>query len=315
MRIVFMGTPAFVLPVLDSLLQAGHDIAAVYTRPDSPAGRGQRTVSPPVKDFAVGKGLPVVQPESLRRRPALDEMRALAPEAIVVAAYGRILPPEALAIPLRGVLNIHPSLLPKYRGPSPVATAILDGCETTGVTVMLLDEGMDTGPLLAQQEAAILPDEGAGALTARLFVLGAELLVQTLPRWTQGELFPRPQDNAQATVTKLYAKEDGELDWAKPASYLARMLRAFDPWPGCSTRWDGKLLKVVAAVTLDAALPAGAAPGAVLTRSPDGRETLCVATGEGLLRLDRVQLEGKRPQEAAEFLRGYPRFAGARLPS
>ena len=315
MRLVFMGTPDFAVPVLEALLTARHQVAAVYTRPDSPAGRGQRLAPPPVKGYAQERGLPVVQPDSLRRRPAIEELRAFAPEVIVVAAYGRILPPDVLAIPPKGVLNLHPSLLPKYRGPSPVATAILDGCSTTGVTLMLLDKGMDTGPILAQREAAIAPDEAAAALTARLLRIGADLLVEALPAWAEGRITPRSQEQGLATVTRLYAKEDGELDWSLPAERLGRQLRAFDPWPGCYTRWEGKALKVLRGAALAVADPVDAAPGQVLRIAHAGQEAVCVATGDGLLRLDVVQLEGKRSQAAAEFLRGYPRFLGARLPS
>lgn len=311
MRLVFMGTPDFAVPVLEALLLAGHEVAAAYTRPDSPSGRGQRLTPPPVKAYALERGLTVAQPETLRRQQAQEELRAFAPEALVVAAYGRILPPEVLAIPPKGVLNVHPSLLPKYRGPSPVATAILDGAQTTGVTIMLLDAGMDTGPVLAQREIAIQTDEAAGALTERLFRMGAELLVETLPAWAAGTLTPKPQDNAQATVTKLTEKEDGQLDFTQPAARLTRMLRAYDPWPGCFTRWEGKILKVLKGVAVARQTPVGAATWQVLAQG-DGA---AVVAGEGLLRLEEVQLEGKRPQTIAEFLRGYPRFVGARLPS
>ncbi|MBI2170680.1 MAG: methionyl-tRNA formyltransferase [Chloroflexi bacterium] len=310
-----MGTPHFAIPVLEALMDAGHQVAAVYTRSDSPAGRGQRVISPPVKVYALQRGLVVVQPDSLRRQPALEELRAFAPEAITVAAYGRILPPEALAIPPMRVLNIHPSLLPRYRGPSPVATAILDGCRSTGVTVMLLDQGMDTGPILAQREVAILPEETAGALTERLFRLGASLLVEILPKWAKGDLTPAPQDSAQATVTRLYTKEDGQVDWALPAHRLARQLLAFDPWPGCSTRWEGKALKMLRGIAVDEPIPPGADPGQVVSQQHGGQGTACVVTGKGLLQLEEVQLEGKRPQGIANFLRGYPRFQDARLPS
>lgn len=310
-----MGTPTAAIPVLASLLAAGHQVAAVYTRPDSPTGRGQALTPPPVKRFAKERGLMVVQPESLRRRSVQQGLGGLAPEAIVVAAYGRILPPEVLAIPPKGVLNVHPSLLPKYRGPSPVATAILEGCESTGVTVMLLDEGMDTGPVLAQREAAIGPEEPAGELTERLFRLGAELLVEVLPGWGRGEVVPTPQDDSHATVTRLYTKEDGLLDWGKPAVYLARMLRAFDPWPGCFTRWEGKVLKALRGAAVDAPAPAGAAPGLVAALPMAGKPVPCVVCAQGLLRLDRVQLEGKRSQSGEELLRGYPGFAGTVLPS
>ncbi|MEK7778308.1 MAG: methionyl-tRNA formyltransferase, partial [Chloroflexota bacterium] len=256
MRAVFMGTPDFALPVLESLLSGGCQVVGVYTRPDQPAGRGRQPAPPPVKTYALGRGLPVFQPRSLRREEAVLELASLQPDVIVVAAYGRILPPEALAVPPLGVLNIHPSLLPKYRGPSPVITALLDGESVTGVTVMLMDEGMDTGKILAQRQAAILPHETAGELTDRLFRQGAELLLEVLPKWAAGELKPVPQEEAMATITRLYTKEDGDMDWSLPAAVLERRLRAFHPWPSCYTRWEGKLLRILDGAAADGGVTA-----------------------------------------------------------
>ncbi|MFH1141610.1 MAG: methionyl-tRNA formyltransferase [Chloroflexota bacterium] len=314
MRAVFMGTPDFALPVLESLLSGGCQVAGVYTRPDQPAGRGRRPAPPPVKTYALSRGLPVFQPRSLRREEAVQELASLQPEVIVVAAYGRILPSEALAVPPLGVLNIHPSLLPKYRGPSPVITALLEGESVTGVTVMLMDEGMDTGSILAQRQTAILPHETAGELTHRLFRLGAELLLEVLPEWTAGAMTPVPQDEAMATITRLYTKEDGDMDWSLPAVALERRLCAFQPWPGCYTRWEGKLLRILEGAATDGEVPA-TPPGQVVALPMGSASPVAVATGKGILGLRQVQLEGRKAQAVEEFLRGYPRFVGAKLPS
>jgi len=254
----------------------------------------------------------VFQPPSLRPHEAQAQLAALEPDLIVVAAYGKILPPQVLAIPPKGCLNLHPSLLPKYRGPSPVVAAILDGLEVTGVSIMLLDQGMDTGPILAQRPCPIAPQDTAESLTYRLFQLGAELLKETLPGWLKGEVQPVPQDHSQATYTRRIEKEDGQADWSHPAVVLERRLRAFTPWPGLYTRWKGKLLKVLAAVPLPQ--PAQAPPGTVVPL--DNQDTPCgVTTGDGILGLRRLQLEGGKAQDARQFIIGYRDFIGSRLPS
>jgi methionyl-tRNA formyltransferase len=314
MRAVFMGTPDFVLPVLDGLLSGGVQVVGVYTRPDQPAGRGRRPAPPPVKIYALSRGLPVFQPRSLRREEAVRELALLQPEVIVVAAYGRILPPEALAIPSRGVLNIHPSLLPKYRGSSPVITAILEGESVTGVTLMLMDEGTDTGNILAQRRTAISSYETAGKLTHRLFHLGAELLLEALPEWVVGAMTSVPQAEAMATTTRLIVKEDGDMDWSLSATVLERRLRAFQPWPGCYTNWEGKRLRILEGAPVVGGPPA--IPFGRVVALPRGNTyAVAVATGEGLLGLRQVQLEGRKVQAAEEFLRGHPMFTEARLPS
>ena len=312
--VVFMGTPASALPVLEALLVAGHEIRRVYTQPDRPAGRGREVEPSAVKHSALQQGLAVSQPAIWRSAEALAELAAMAPQVIVVAAYGRLLPPQVLRVPPKGCLNIHPSLLPRYRGPSPVVTAILEGEKRTGVTVMLMDEGMDTGPILAQRTVEVTSDDTGGSLTHRLFEEGGRLLVETLPLWLEGKLVPVPQDASQATVTRRITKEDGQLDWAQPAERLWRQVRALDPWPGTYTTWRGKLLKVLEASVLPA--PVQGASGLVVVAEHDRQPVLAVATGEGTaLVLSRLQLEGRRPLSAEEFLRGHLDFVGSRLPS
>ena len=307
-RAVFMGTPDFALPALDALADAGCDIAAVYTQPDRRAGRGKRSTPSPVKQAALERGLPVYQPASLRRDPdARRQLSELAPHLIVVAAYGLFLPAEILALPPLGALNIHPSLLPLYRGPSPVASAMLAGDATTGVSIILLDEGVDSGPILAQRETPIGERETAGALTARLFDMGAALLTETLPAWRARRIAPAPQDESRATITRLLSREDGAIDWHAPAAQIARQVRAYHPWPSAFTHWNGKLLKIIEARAVD--MPADSAPGVALAL-PQG---VAIATGEGALLPLTLQLEGRREVSAAEFTRGYPDFIGAIL--
>ena len=223
MRLVFMGTPAFAVPVLAGLNGlTGWEVAGVYTPPDRPAGRGRRAQPPPVKEFALEHGLPVHQPASLRSKEAQAELAALEPDAIIVAAYGKLLPPPVLELAPLGCLNIHPSLLPRRRGPSPVATAILEGDHVTGVTLMLLDRGMDTGPLIAQTEYPLKVDETADRLTEALFGVGGQLLHESLPRWQSGELKAVPQDDSLATVTRKLTRADGLADWTLTAEELER---------------------------------------------------------------------------------------------
>ena len=320
MRAVFMGTPAYAVPVLEGLEKSDQlEIVGVYTPPDRPRGRGQALEASPVKPAALDAGLPVFQPASLRSRQVQEELADLRPDVAVVAAYGKLLPPAVLELPRHGCLNIHPSLLPRYRGPSPVVTTLLDGVATTGVTLMLLDEGMDTGPILAQRTVELRGDETAGGLTAELFKRGGELLLDTLPAWTSGRLDAMSQDNEVATVTRKIERNDGLADWSKSAADLERRWRAFTPWPGIFTHWEGKVLRLteVTAVTQPAtgSLEAGSPetePGLVLALT-SAEAPLGIATASGVLGLKSVQLEGRRNVTAAEFLRGYPHFPGCRL--
>ena len=306
-RIMFMGTPSFAVPCLQALV--GHyEIVAVVTQPDRPARRGRRIVASAVKKAALAYDLPLMQPESLRQEEVIAEIRELQPQVIVVAAYGQILRPQVLSIPPSGVINVHPSLLPKYRGASPIAGALLAGEEKTGVTIMLMDEGMDTGPILAQISIKIRPEDTTGSLVERLARTGADLLLETLPRWLEGQIKPQPQDNARATYTKPIAKKDGLIDWSLPAVEIWGRVRAFDPWPGAHTWWRGKLFKVLASRPLPEWAGKGK-PGQVLDLSAG----VAVATGQGALLLQEVQLAGRRAIGIQDFVRGQRNFIGSLL--
>ena len=321
MRVVFMGTPDFVVPVLDVLVQDSNvEITGVYTPPDRRRGRRRSSQMPPVKSRALEHGLPVFQPASLRREEVQQEMASLRPEVIVVAAYGKFLPSAVLKIPPSGCLNLHPSRLPEYRGPSPVVTTILEGDETAGVTLMLLDEGMDTGPIIAQRERAVSLEDTAETLTAALFRLGASLLSKQLAPWVAGELTGQPQDDSLATLTRKFERGDGEADWNLSSEQLNRRSRAFTPWPGLFTHWRGQVLKLLEVtdppdspeVKKTEVTEVNIAPGRVVRLDAAGVPA-GIGTAQGVLGLKRVQLEGRSPIAAAEFLKGYPQFIGAQL--
>ena len=308
MRIIFMGTPDFAVPALQQLWSSQHQLVAVYTSPDKPAGRGRELSPSPVKRVAIERGLEVRQVRSLKDENAVASLAQLQPDVIVVASYGLILPKKVLAIPPCGCINLHPSLLPRHRGPTPIPAAILAGDAETGASIMLMDEGIDTGPILSQQKVPIAPDDTAGSLTEKLAQLSARLLMETLPVWLSGSITPKPQREADATYTKLLDKADGEIDWRMPAVDIQRRVRAFHPWPGCYTRWRGKTLKVMAATPLPGKR---GTPGQTMpTEGGVG-----IQTGDGMLLLRQVQLEGKRPMDIAEFLRGQRDFIGSTLPS
>ncbi|MBI4218864.1 MAG: methionyl-tRNA formyltransferase [Chloroflexi bacterium] len=309
-RVVFFGSPREACEVLDALTLAGDQVAAVYTRSDSISGRSKTPEPTPVKRRALELGIAPETPDTLREPSVQARLRGLAADAFVVAAYGRLLPPVILKIPRMGVLNVHPSLLPRHRGPTPVATAILEGDRHTGTTIMLLDEGMDTGPILEQSNPVeIGPADTTAVLTSKLFQIGAGLLIDTLHRWERGEMTPRPQDESLATVTRILERSDGEIDWNGPADRIERKVRAYDPWPGTFTAWEGKNLKVLEAGAADRAH--GVPPGSVV--ASDG--IVAIATGRGLLLPRRLQLEGRKALAVDEFVRGHPQFVGARLPS
>lgn len=306
-HIVFMGSPDFAVPSLEALARA-HRVVGVVTQPDRPAGRGSRLRPPPVKVAAQALGLPVYQPKSLRNPDALAQLKAWEPEVIVVAAFGQILPPAVLELPPYGCVNLHASLLPRWRGPAPIAAAILAGDEVTGITVMRMDEGVDTGPILAQREEPIRPDDTTGSLTERLARLAAELIVETLPAYLVGRLSPQPQPTEGVTHCRMLRKEDGRLDWHRSAVELERQVRAMDPWPGAFTTWRGQRLKVLRAAPLPK-WRGDLRPGTVFPFEGGA----AVATGEGALQLLEVQRAGKKPLPIEAFLRGQPGFLGAVL--
>ena len=311
MKLIFMGSPEFSVPSLEHLLLNRYRVAAAFTQPDKPAGRGRALAAPPVKKVAIDWGIPVFQPVRLRDADAVAQIACLHPDLIIVAAYGQILPQSVLDIPIRGCINVHPSLLPKYRGASPIASAILSGDEFTGVSIMQMDAGMDTGPVLARAAVRIAPWDTTGSLTGRLSQVAAGLLQEVLVRWVRGEIEPQLQDEAAATCTRQFTKEDGEIDWRQPAADIWRQVRAFNPWPGCYTVWRGRQLRIIEALPLPG-MEAGEA-GSVVALAK-GTAAFGVQTGKGTLGVLQVQLEGKRTMPAEEFLRGQREFTGAVLP-
>lgn len=301
MRIVFMGTPDFAVGTMVALAEAGHEIILAVTQPDRPKGRGKKMQASPVKDAAVPLGIEVYQPSRVREPECVEHLRGYEPDIIVVAAFGQILPKEILDIPPYGCVNVHASLLPKYRGAAPIQWSILNGDEATGVTTMRMDEGMDTGDIILQREVQIGPKETGGSLFDRLSREGASLCVQTLERIADGTAVYTPQDDSQATYTKMMKKELGDLDWSRPAVELERRVRGLNPWPSAYTQLRGKTLKIWEAEVLPE--NADAAPGEV---AGSGKEGIRVQTGGGQLLLKEVQLEGKKRMAADAFLRGYP---------
>ena len=295
MRIVYMGTPDFAVPPLRALVDAGHQIICVYTQPPRPAGRGQREQISPVHEEAVRRGIPVRTPVSLRSEGAQKDFAALKPDIAVVAAYGLILPKAVLAAPPYGCINIHASLLPRWRGAAPIQRAILAGDAETGITIMQMDEGLDTGPMLMQAKRAIGPTTTAQDLHDSLAALGAETVVAALEKLQPGLLKATPQPNGATHAPKL-TREEGRLDWKKPAAALERQVRAFTPWPGAWFEHGGERIKVLAAAVAEGA----GAPGTVLD------DRLTVACGERALSIARVQRAGKAPMDTDAFLRGYP---------
>ncbi|MBP1707362.1 MAG: fmt [Chloroflexi bacterium] len=314
MRLVFMGSPEFAIPALQLLLINGHRLAAVYTRPDKPAGRGRAMIAPPVKAAALSWDLPVIQVSGFKKPEAVEQLAGLKPEAVVVAAFGQILPPAVLEIPSYGCLNIHPSLLPKYRGPAPVVATILAGDEMAGVSVMRLDAGMDTGPIFSQAQVPVLAQDTASSLTARLFQIGARMLLEVLAFLPSGSLIPEPQNAAAASYSREITREDGRIDWKLTTREIWRRVRAYQPWPEAYTTWRGKQLKIIGAWPLERRASAG--PGRVVSLEPtEGglKASFGVGTGDGVLGVLKVQFEGKRALSAEEFLRGQRDFLGTTL--
>jgi len=307
--LIFMGTPEFALPSLGALIAAGAPILLVITQPDRPKGRGQKLRPPPVKEFAVAHGLPVFQPERVKSPEVISRAETLAPACLVVVAYGQLLPERLLKIPPLGTVNVHASLLPRYRGAAPIPWAVIEGEMATGVTTMLLDPGMDTGDMLLSREIPIGPEDTGGSLHDRLAEVGASVLAETLARLADGSLTPRPQDHSQATYAPMIRPEDCRVNWQEEAERVSRRIRALDPWPGAFTLWQGKRLKLFGCRTLSSGA-AGALPGTVLVSGP---EDLDVAARGGAVRLRSLQLEGRRRLAAADFLKGYQLTVGTVL--
>jgi methionyl-tRNA formyltransferase len=309
-RVVFMGSPQFAIPTLRALMQ-GYQVVGVVTQPDRPSGRGRQLQPPPVKVLAQAHGLPVLQPASLRSPEAVAALQALHPDVIVVAAFGQILRPAVLDLPPFGCLNVHASLLPRWRGAAPISAAILAGDETAGITIMRMDPGLDTGPILRQDSLPIAPDDTSESLGEKLARLGADLLLDTLPDWLAGRIEPQPQDDALATFAPQLEKEQGHIDWSEPADAIARRVRAFHPWPGTFTTWQGAPLRILRASAESSSVPSeGRTPPGTVVATPEGPT---VATGRGWLRLIEVQPAGKRPMPADAFVRGARGFPGSRL--
>lgn len=300
-RLIFAGTPEFALPTLAALIDAECEVLGVYTQPDRPAGRGRKLQASPVKQLALEHGLRVYQPHSLKRDPeAVAELAALGADLMVVVAYGLLLPESVLAAPRLGCINVHASLLPRWRGAAPIQRALLAGDAESGVCIMRMEAGLDTGPVYHRLVTPIGPDDTGASLHDRLAALGAQALIEALPGILSGELHPEPQDERLVTYAQKLSKDEARIDWQRPAIEIERQIRAFNPWPVAETRLEGEVLRLWAAQAEPEA-PVSAAPGCVLTTSKAGIE---VASGAGRVRITRLQPAGKRPMAAADFLNG-----------
>lgn len=311
MRVIFMGTPSFSVPVLTRLMEEGYEVVAVYTQPDKSSGRGRIVTPSPIKEAALKYGLHIEEPLNFKDEAVVNHMQSFEPDITVVASYGHILPKRVIDMPKQGCLNIHPSLLPKYRGPSPIAGAILAADDETGVTVMTVLPKVDSGHILAQLKITIDSEDTTASLTPKLFQLGADLLIYTIPRWIDGKILAQPQDESKATYTRSYTKDDGRIDWSMPAEQIARTIRAFNPWPGCYTTRQGKALKIIEAIPLPET-QSDQKPGQVIKLGKADAD-VGVITGDGILLLRTVQLEGKRHHSVSDFMRGQKGLIGSIL--
>ena len=309
MRIVFMGVPEFAVPVLVRLVHSEHQVIAVYTRLDKPSGRGRGISESPVKHIAEEMGLEVRQVEGFKKADDVVDLAGLKPDIIVVASFGIILPQSVLDISPYGCLNLHPSLLPLYRGPTPIPAAIFAGDDVTGTSIMLIDKNIDSGPILAQRKVPIEPSDTTQSLTEKLAHISADLLMETLPGWLSCSITPRPQRHEAATYTRMLNKDDGALDWQLPAIELWRKVRAYYPWPVTFTSWNDKGIRILEALPQSGQLDVS---GRVLDL---GCGEVGVQTGSGILKLVRVQVEGKKEMRIVEFVRGQRGFVGSMLPS
>jgi len=310
-KLVFMGSPQFAVPALAALANE-YEIAAVFTQPDKPAGRGKVLTPVPIKTWAQAHGLPVYQPRSFRKEPeAVAALRALNPDLIVVAAYGLILPQSVLDIPPRGCVNIHGSLLPRHRGAAPITSAILAGDAETGITIMLMDAGMDTGPILSMAREPIQPDDTTASLSERMSRLGARLLMATLPKYLNGEIVPQPQPEDGVTYSPKINRADAQLDWTLPAFEIDRRVRAYVPWPVAYTGWNGQMVKVWKVRVRDEGSECEGQEVGTVVPLADG--AVGVVTGRGLIVLEEIQLAGRKVMPARDFVRGQPGFIHSQL--
>jgi methionyl-tRNA formyltransferase len=309
MRIVFMGTPEFAVPSLDALLRSDDEVVGVVTQPDRPKGRAQTLTPPPVKLLALQQGLPVLQPEKMKDPAFLEALRAWQPDLIAVTAFGRILPKVILDMPPRGCVNVHGSLLPKYRGAAPIQWAVINGESETGITTMLMDEGMDTGPMLLQARIPIAPTDTGGTLAQKLAPIGGALLVDTIRQLKMGTLVARPQDHALATLAPILKKEDGLIDWGLSAAAIADRVRGLSPWPGAFT-YSGDDRWLLWSVSPTATPSDVAPPGTIVSARPD---SLLVATGDRLLAITEFQPANSRRMILAQYLAGHTPPVGTRL--
>jgi methionyl-tRNA formyltransferase len=312
MSLVFFGASSFAIPIFEKLIQEKWEIVALVTQPDKPTGRGLKITGSPLKIKAQELGLKILQPKSLKTPEISKEIKNLKADLGIVAAYGNIIPKSILDVFPLGILNLHPSLLPKYRGPSPIQATILNGDKETGITIILLDEEMDHGPIIAVAKYQIQKPITAKELLETLSKIGADLLVKTLPKWKEGQIVPYPQDDTQATYTKLLTKEDGKINWNQPAAYLERMVRAYDPWPGTWSVWNNKRIKIIKVSLLDnlKGAPDNSTPGYVWLTN---QKKIAVNCQPGSLLIEQLQLEGKRILTSEEFIHGYQSLIGSIL--
>lgn len=314
MRVVFMGTPDFAVGTLEAVIKAGHEVAAVVTQPDKPKGRGGAVAMSPVKQCAIRHELPVLQPQRAKDAGFIEVLRQLAPEVIVVVAFGQILPEAIISMPKYGCINVHASLLPQYRGASPIQWAVIDGCEYSGVTTMQMDTGIDTGDILLMEKVRLAPKETGGSLFDRLSSVGGNLLVQTLEGLRQGSIRPVRQDETRATYVKMLDKSFGEIDFTKDAVQIERLIRGLNPWPSAFTRINGKILKIwdadVCGEEADEKKEEKFPAGTVCAVDKDSFTVRCSA---GNLKVNEVQLEGKKRMRTGDFLRGNPLKTGIQL--
>ena len=308
MRVVFMGTPDFAVETLEAIIKEGHELAGVVTQPDKPKGRGKNMQFTPVKEIAVARGIPVYQPVRVKEPEFIEELKKMNPEVIVVVAFGQILPKEILDMPKYGCVNVHASLLPKYRGAAPIQWAVIDGEKESGVTTMLMGEGLDTGDMLKKTVVPLEKDETGGSLHDKLAAKGAKLLIETLKELQTGTATRTKQDDSLSNYAKMLDKHLGQIDFTKPAEEIERLIRGLNPWPSAFTGIDGKTLKIWSATVINR--EAEGKFGEVVEVNQD---SILVKTGNGLLQLDEVQLEGKKRMETDAFLRGYPVEVGTIL--